>query len=226
MTEPTAETTTLAQAIRRAAIGLGLFAILTAGIIAATQTLTADRIDQNVRAFEARLLYSLVPEASIDNVLVDSAQSTDVAELVATDLLNLDAPGLWYQGQRAGEVVAVILPVTAPDGYTEAIRAIMAVDADGTILGVRVISHRETPGLGDQIELAKSDWILSFDGLSLASTPEEAWRVRSDGGQFDAMTGATITSRTLVRSVHRGLQFFERNRARLLTPHSNSAEAP
>lgn len=224
MTDQNPENINLAQAIRRSAIGLGLFAIFTAGIIAVTQVLTAERIHENERAYEARTLFSLVPEHSIDNALLDSAQPTDQAGLVATDLLNLDRPGLWYRGERDGTVVAVILPLVAPDGYTEAIRAIMAVNAQGEILGVRAVSHRETPGLGDQIELSKSDWITHFDQRSLANTSPEDWQVRKDGGAFDAMTGATITARTLVRSVHNGLQFFERNRSQLLTPKPTDAE--
>ncbi|MCH8530302.1 MAG: electron transport complex subunit RsxG [Saccharospirillum sp.] len=224
MTDENPDNITLAQAIRRSAIGLGLFAIFTAGIIAVTQVLTAERIHQNERAFEARALFSLVPEHSIDNSLLDSGQPTDLAGLVGIDLLNLDRPGLWYQGERSGNVVAVILPLIAPDGYTEAIRAIMAVNAEGEVLGVRVVSHRETPGLGDQIERSKSDWILQFDQRSLTNTPPEEWQVSKDGGTFDAMTGATITARTLVRSVYSGLQFFERNRTLLLTPAPTDAE--
>ena len=224
MTDKPPENLSLAQAIRRSAIGLGLFAIFTAGIIALTQVLTAERILQNERAYEARTLFSLVPEHSIDNALLDSAQPTNLPGLVATDLLHLDRPGLWYQGKRDGQVVAVILPLVAPDGYTEAIRVIMAVNAEGEVLGVRVVSHRETPGLGDQIELAKSDWITTFDQRSLANTAEEAWRVRKDGGVFDAMTGATITARTLIRSVQDGLHFFERNRTLLLTPAAVETE--
>lgn len=216
MTEPT-DTLTLSGAIRRSAIGLGLFAVLTAGLIALTQQLTAERIVANERAFEAQTLLALVPTDQHDNDLLESAYRTDLPALTATDLLRLSEPGLWYQAQQNGEVMAVILPLVAPEGYSEAIRLIMAVDRDGTLLGVRVVQHRETPGLGDQVEATKSAWIHGFDGQSLGQPPLQDWQVKKDGGAFDQLTGATITPRAVVRAVARGLQFFERNRTTLLT---------
>jgi len=215
MTEPT-DTITLGGAIRRGAIGLGLFAVLTAGLIALTQQLTAERIADNKRAFEAQTLLALVPADQHDNELLDTAYPTNLPALTQTELLRLPEPALWYQAQQDGNVVAVILPLVAPEGYTEAIRLIMAVDRDGTLMGVRVVQHRETPGLGDQVEATKSDWIHGFDGQSLGQPPLEDWQVKKDGGAFDQLTGATITPRAVVRAVARGLQFFERNRLALL----------
>ncbi|PTY36306.1 hypothetical protein BGP77_03075 [Saccharospirillum sp. MSK14-1] len=215
MTEPT-ETITLSGAIRRGAIGLGLFAVFTAGLIAVTQQLTADRIADNERAFEAQTLLALVPADQHDNDLLDSAYRTDLPTLTQSELLRLPESALWYQAQQDGEVVAVILPLVAPEGYTEAIRLIMAVARDGTLMGVRVVQHRETPGLGDQVEVTKSDWIHSFDGRSLGQPPLDDWQVKKDGGAFDQLTGATITPRAVVRAVARGLQFFEHNRSVLL----------
>lgn len=225
-------TITLTQAIRRSAIGLGLFAIFTAGIIAVTQTLTKDRIARNEAAFEARTLFELVPEDAHDNVLIETRFSTDLATLSDQNLLRLPQPGDWYQAKREGEVTAVLLPLVAPEGYTESIRLIMAVDPEGELIGVRVIRHKETPGLGDQIEADKTDWIEGFKGQSLEKTPLENWQVRKDGGEFDQLTGATITPRAVVRAVARGLQFFDRNRAVLLsntpasaTPSSDATDA-
>lgn len=209
---------TLGRAIRRSAIGLGMFAVFTAGLIALTQTLTADRIEANERAFEARTLHTLVPTDTHDNDLLNTAYPTDLAALEDSHLLRLPQPGMWYQAMVDGEVSAVILPLVAPEGYTEAIRLMMAVNAQGELLGVRVIRHKETPGLGDQIEAGKSDWIHQFRGESLESVPLEQWQVKKDGGHFDQLTGATITPRTVVRAVARGLQFFEQNKAVLLDP--------
>lgn len=208
---------TLSQAIRRSAIGLGLFAIFTAGIIAVTQTLTKDRIAKNEAEFEARTLFELVPPETHDNDLLDTRFSTALATLAEPDLLRLPQPADWYQAKRNGEVIAVLLPLIAPEGYTEAIRLIMAVDRNGELLGVRVIRHKETPGLGDQIEADKTDWIQGFVGQSLDTTPLENWEVKKDGGDFDQLTGATITPRAVVRAVARGLRFFARNRAVLLS---------
>jgi electron transport complex protein RnfG len=94
------------------------------------------------------------------------------------------------------------------------------VDRQGTLLGVRVISHSETPGLGDKIETAKSDWILGFSGRSLNDPPPEQWEVKKDGGVFDQFTGATITPRSLIRAVKGGLEFFTNYRAVLLDESS------
>lgn len=208
---------TLTQAIRRSAIGLGIFAVFTAGIIAVTQTLTADRIDTNQREFEARSLYDLTPESLRDNDLLETAYPIDLPTLTDTALLRLNRDATWYQARKDGAVTAVILPLVAPEGYTEPIRLIAAIDASGTLLGVRVITHKETPGLGDQIETSKSDWIFSFDGQSFETIEPDQWQVKKDGGAFDQMTGATITPRAIVRALARTLTFFETNRSVLLS---------
>ncbi len=224
---PETDTVTLSQAIRRSAIGLGLFAVFTAGIIAATQTLTAERIKDNQDAYQARTLFELVPEDQHDNELLETTFPTDLSTLTDQQLLRLPQTSQWYQAKQNGEVTAVLLPLVAPEGYTEAIRLIMAVDRDGELLGVRVIQHKETPGLGDQIEATKSDWIHGFVGQSFDRTPLEDWQVKKDGGEFDQLTGATITPRAVVKAVARGLQFFEKNRAVLLSddPVTAASEA-
>lgn len=213
---------TLTQAIRRSAIGLGIFAVFTAGIIAVTQTLTAERIDTNQREFEARSLYDLTPESLRDNDLLETAYPIDLPTLTDTGLLRLNRDATWYQARKDGAVTAVILPLIAPEGYTEPIRLIAAIDASGALLGVRVITHKETPGLGDQIETSKSDWIFSFDGQSFETIEPDQWQVKKDGGAFDQMTGATITPRAIVRAVARTLTFFETNRAVLLSTNPDT----
>ncbi len=108
----------------------------------------------------------------------------------------------------------LILPVTAPDGYSGRIELILGIRRDGTLTGVRATEHQETPGLGDAIEAAKSDWILAFNGRSLTNPPRERWDVGS-GGTFDALSGATITSRAVVSAVRRGLAFAAAHREHL-----------
>ena len=103
-------------------------------------------------------------------------------------------------------------------GYGGDIRLLLGVDADGRLLGVRVLSHAETPGLGDKIETAKSGWALGFDGLSLGNPPVDRWKVKKDGGRFDQFSGATITPRAVVAAVRRGLEFFARQKAVILAP--------
>ncbi|WP_435236676.1 electron transport complex subunit RsxG [Psychromonas sp. PT13] len=116
----------------------------------------------------------------------------------------------FYRARLNGHVSAVIL-FTHTVGYSGDIALLVAIKADGSLGGVRVLSHTETPGLGDKIELAKSDWILSFAHLSLTNPNQTGWAVKKDGGQFDAFTGATITPRAVVKGVHETLQLFKAN---------------
>lgn len=120
-----------------------------------------------------------------------------------------------YRGLKDGRVTALAYPIGAP-GYAGEISLILGVDATGKILGVRVLSHAETPGLGDLIEADKSDWILGFNGLSLKEQPEEQWKVKKDGGLFDSFSGATITPRAVVSAIRTGLNFFRNHRDELL----------
>ena len=105
--------------------------------------------------------------------------------------------------------IAAIVPAVAPDGYSGDIKMIIGINANGSIAGVRVLSHNETPGLGDKVDLKKSDWVLSFNQKSLNNPTTEAWAVKKDGGEFDSFTGATITPRAVVNQVKRALQYFE-----------------
>ena len=116
-----------------------------------------------------------------------------------------------------GEIIAVVIPATAPDGYTDAIDLIVGVNADGSIAGVRALAHKETPGLGDKVDIKKSDWILGFEGRSLDNPDLAGWAVKKDKGVFDQFTGATITPRAVVAATLRTLQYAEANRDRLFT---------
>jgi electron transport complex protein RnfG len=212
-------TVTMAQSIRKASIGLAIFAFFTAGIIAVTQSLTAPAIVVNEKAFEARLLLSLLPEDTKADYILDSAQSFIDAGIDNTLLLNVEPEQAFYQVVNdQNQVESIILPIIAPDGYTEGIRLIVGMTSKGVITGVRVTKHKETPGLGDQIELEKSQWILNFDQSSLMNPMETGWKVKKDGGAFDQMTGATITPRAIVKAVYKALLFFEQHQTLLLTP--------
>ncbi len=123
-----------------------------------------------------------------------------------------------YLARKNGEVTAVAFKLSAAGGYSGPIALVMGIGRDGVILGVRVVAHAETPGLGDKIEKAKSDWILSFAGRSLENTSAERWHVKKDGGDFDQFAGATITPRAVVGGVQAGLGFFRRHRTELVSP--------
>ena len=104
-----------------------------------------------------------------------------------------------------------MLETVAPDGYNGSIRLLVAINLDSTLAGVRVVQHRETPGLGDAIDAQRSDWILGFDGKSLTTPPRKDWKVKRDGGDFDQFTGATITPRAVVKAVKKALLYFQAN---------------
>jgi electron transport complex protein RnfG len=203
---------TVQQSMLRAGIGLGLFAILTAGAIALTQTATEERIATQVKASQLRSLAQIVPTELHDNDLI-----ADSFTLAANPALGLSADAEAFIARKNGAVTALILPIVAPEGYTGPIRLVMGITPEGKIQGVRVIEHKETPGLGDKIEVRKGPWILGFDGKSLQDPDETGWKVKKDGGQFDQMTGATITPRAIVKSIHAALTFFERHREQLLS---------
>ncbi len=202
---------TTGSSIVRNSLILGIFAMFTVGLIAVTQQGTAGRITEEKRRVQMSALTQILPEAQHDNDLLN-----DTFLVSDRELLNLPAAAEAYRGREGGEVVAVILPVVAPDGYNGRIDLLVGIRANGEVAGVRVTSHRETPGLGDKIELAKSNWILAFNGKSLSMPVPENWAVRRDGGAFDQFVGATITPRAVVQAVYRALQYFEEHRPELL----------
>ena len=200
---------TLFSSIRKNAIGLGIFAIFTVGLIAITQYLSATRIQHNRHLYQSRLLFEIFPQANPD--LADERQPVSSENFADAKLLNLKTPLPFFSD---GE--HVILPVTAPNGYTDAIQLLVGINSDGSIAGVRAIAHQETPGLGDQIDTKKSSWILQFDGKSIGAPALEQWKVKKDGGAFDQLTGATITPRAVTAAVKNALLFFRLNRDKLL----------
>lgn len=200
----------LGQSIRRSAIGLGLFAIITGGTIAVTQVMTAERIEQQAARAEARALFEIIPQSAHNNDLL-----SDTVTLPADPRLGSQQPVTGWVARLDGEPVGIILPVTAPDGYSGNIRLLVGIDLEGTVLGVRVTSHRETPGLGDKVELKKSDWVLDFTGRSLTNPEPKRWNVAKNGGVFDQFTGATITPRAVVKAVQHALVYVRQHRSDL-----------
>ncbi|MFO7529776.1 MAG: electron transport complex subunit RsxG [Marinobacter sp.] len=201
----------LAQSIRRSAIGLGLFAIITGGSIAVTQALTEERIQEEAARAEARALFEIIPESQHDNDLLN-----DTVQLPASDRIAIKGQVTVWVARRNGEPTGFIMPAVAPDGYSGDIRLLVGIDLQGTVLGVRVVSHKETPGLGDRIETKKSDWIYSFQGRSLDNPEPRNWNVKKNGGVFDQFTGATITPRAVVKAVQKSLVYFRQNRREIL----------
>lgn len=202
----------LGSSISKNSLLLGLFALVTAAVLASTQLATRDRIAAAEREAAQRALFELVPQARIDNDLLND---TLPAPETMLPTLGLKSPEPIHRARRDGKVIAVIVPAVAPDGYSGAIRLLVGVNRDGSVAGVRALSHKETPGLGDKIDLAKSDWILTFDGRRLGDPTADDWRVKKDGGAFDQFTGATITPRAVVAQVRRVLEEVQAHRAQL-----------
>lgn len=205
-------------AIRRSAFSIGVFAVFTAGLIALTQQTTRDRITANQDAAQARALYEIYPKS------VDPALNTHIIK-VSDPLIHIEHPTAAFQAIVDGKVKGIILPTTAPDGYSGDIRLIVGINADASVAGVRVLEHQETPGLGDQIEPAKSNWLEEFVGQQMNGSDDPTWAVKKDGGRFDQFTGATITPRAVVNAVGRAVQYFKLHRKRLLTPVVEQTEA-
>lgn len=192
----------------RALAVLIVVAALAAALLAGLDTATRDRIADN----EAQRLI-----ASLDTVLpggYDNDPHLDLISVSVPGYLGSAEPLPVFRARRAGEPAGLAITAVAPDGYVDAIRLLIGITADGEISGVRVISHSETPGLGDGIELERSDWIRAFEGRRSDATAS-GWSLRRDGGDFDQLTGATITSRAVLNAVRRALEYYELHRAEL-----------
>ncbi|MGD8926647.1 MAG: electron transport complex subunit RsxG [Thioalkalispiraceae bacterium] len=187
------------------AVFLGLFAIAGTAIVAFTHDHTKHRIVENKRQHKLEKLHELIPPQLLDNDL-----DTDVIK-VNDPLLARDRDVTIYRARKDNKPVAAIIECVAPDGYSGKIQLLVAVNVDGTLAGVRATEHLETPGLGDAIETKKSNWIYGFDGKSLKNPQPENWKVSRDGGKFDQITSATITSRAVVKATRNVLKYFESN---------------
>jgi len=206
------------ESMKQAGKSLGLFAAIATSIVALTFMLTETRIADNERQALLKSLHELIPSNRHDNDL-----NADFILLDEPSLNYRNKPVTAYRARLNEEPVAAIFNVTAPDGYTGAINLLVAINVDNSIAGVRVVGHRETPGLGDAIEIEKSNWITMFDGQSLTKKTENYWRVKKDGGQFDQLTGATITPRAIVKITKKTLQYFQENHDNVF--HETAKEA-
>ncbi len=187
---------------------LWLFAVVGTTLVAVTEHGSREAIVANEREVLLRNLYALLPANEFDNDI-----ATDRIEVAASPLLGTEQASTVYRARRRGEPVAAIFNSIAPDGYSGRIHLLVGIYVDGSIAGVRVIRHAETPGLGDAIEIRKSPWIRGFEGRSLENPVLARWAVRRDGGDFDQLTGATITPRAIVEAVKNTLLYYRRNAA-------------
>ncbi len=198
----------LVKQMARAAALLTLFAVLGGGLVAFSFQATDEQIKKNERMTLLRTLSALIPPERYDNDLF-----SDTREMQHEAFLGTDEPVTIYRARKGGQPVAAVLTSVAPDGYSGRIRLLVGINYEGTLVGVRVLSHQETPGLGDNIEVRRSDWIFGFNGRSLNNPNKTTgWKVKRDGGVFDQFTGATITPRAIVKAVHKTLLFYRQYR--------------
>ncbi|MDH5923345.1 electron transport complex subunit RsxG [Vibrio splendidus] len=203
------------NAIKKNGLVLAIFACASTGLVAVTHYLTKDQIKQQEQAQLLSVLNQVIPHNLHDNELFSACT------LVESEELGTEQAMPAYIATLNGEPSAIAIEAIAPDGYNGAIKVIVGMKIDGTILGTRVLSHRETPGLGDKIDLRVSDWILSFAGKQVTESNLDRWKVRKDGGDFDQFTGATITPRAVVKSVKQAVQYVNQNNQALLAQPLN-----
>ena len=185
---------------------LWVFAVVGTTFVAVTEGTTRTKIADNERRVLLRNLNALLPADQLDNDIV-----SDTTTAQASGLLGTENDTTVYLARLQGRPVAAIFNSIAPNGYSGKIHLLVGVYADGSVAGVRAVKHSETPGLGDAIDTQKSDWVFSFNGLSLANPIPSKWLVKRDGGQFDQFTGATITPRAVVLAVKNTLLYYQQN---------------
>jgi len=195
-----------------------LFAVIGTTLVAYTFEKTREQIAANERATLLRKLHRLIAADQHDNVLLEDTVSVHDEALLGTE-----EPVMVYRARKHGEPVALVIAAIAPDGYSGTIRLLVGINVDGSLSGVRVVAHRETPGLGDAIDETRSDWIHIFDNRSLQSPAVSRWAVRKDGGDFDQLTGATITPRAVVKAVRNALLYYQDHQEALFAPAETAA---
>src|SRR6056297_1340480 len=208
----------------RTLLTLGLIGLLTSALLSGVHLATRDRIASEQQRHALATLNQLVPESAYNNRLIEDSFSAWIA--------GLSAPSTIYRARMDKAPVALLADVTTPDGYSGDIRMLVGLHPDGEVIGVRILEHRETPGLGDQIELERSDWLRQFDGKTLGKPPAQAWAADKRGGAFDTLSSATITSSAVIEAIRNVLAWHSANRDNAFeikaesnsVPNSESAE--
>jgi electron transport complex protein RnfG len=206
------------QAISKNAKILAIFAIVCTAIVGLIHELTKARIAEQAEQQLLNTLHSIIDPNRLNNDLYHDCL------LVTNELLGSTQPQTVYLARQDGKSVAAAITSTAPDGYNGNIYLLIAVNIDGSISGVRTLQHNETPGLGDKIELRKSQWIRSFDGKKVESDNDPLWTVKKNGGMFDQFTGATITPRAVVKAVQKTVLYFQQNKQQLFAQTGSCRE--
>ena len=195
------------NSVLKGGLTLATIGAVCAALVATTYLLTQDRIAANEQAWL---------EKSLEPALAGLFFEGSVSESMRLIRAPHDLPGpddvIIYRLFAAEQPVAALFAVTARDGYAGPIRVLVGIEYDGTVTGIRILEHRETPGLGDRIVSSRSDWVFQFDGRSLGDPSADGWALKRDGGQFDQLTGASVTPRAVISVVKETLIYFDAHR--------------
>ena len=216
MTGGTREISAPGMALRTAAI-LFVFVVLFTGLLSAAYLWTKPAIEASAAEEKMKLVDEVLPRAEYDNALL-----SDTLTLPPTPQLGLDEPSTLYRARKGGKPVALVFEAVAPDGYAGKIRLLIALRADGTVAGVRVTQHKETPGLGDYIEVRKDKnrarpWITQFAGMALAQVADSEWKLKKDGGRIDYYAGATVTPRAVSKAIVKAVKWATAHRDQIFS---------
>ena len=196
--------------VGRTVLVMIIFGVFFASLLEFVHSGTNPIILQSEAEAKERLLLQVISKDLYNNELIDS-----FIEIQPDEKLKNKKPIKGYIAKKNNEVTAVVIETRAPEGYSGEIKILVGIDIKGNILGTRVIKHQETPGLGDYIDIAKSDWIDNFTYSSLENTLQSEWAVTKDQGKFDYMSGATITARAVVSAINEALNFFKENKLKM-----------
>ena len=203
------------KSVGRNGVILGVFALVTTALIGLTFLGTREQIAKQQFELLSRTLNDVMPKTHYVNALIEDCV------WVSNPVLHSDKPQRVYRARAAEQAAGFVVETTAPNGYSGNIHMLVGMLLDGTVTGVRVLDHKETPGLGDKIDLRVSDWVLSFTGQKVSPETTDIWEVKKEGGQFDQFTGATITPRAVVNQIEATVLFATENIETLLNAKSD-----
>lgn len=214
-TQPPKDNSSLRLPMQKNSQILAIFAIICTAIVGLVNELTKDQIKAQEQLQLLNTLHSIIEPSRYNNDI--TLDCVSLSSILLGNSTNDKEVHTAYIARQNNEAIAIAMTSTAPDGYNGNIELIIAINMDESISGVRVLKHQETPGLGDKVELRKSNWIDSFTGKKLLSEKDSRWAVTKDNGMFDQFTGATITPRAVVQAVKKTLLYFKDNKHSLLT---------
>ena len=207
------------RSVVRSGLTLAVIAAVCTALVAFTYQLTDERIAENEKLW---LEQSLQP--ALSGLFFDSGVSESILTIPAPHELPGSDDAIIYRVYSGDTPVAALFVVSARDGYAGAIRMLVGVDINGAVTGVHVLGHRETPGLGDRVETSKSDWAQQFNGRSLGDPIADRWKIKRDGGDFDQLTGASVTPRAITKAIRQTLRYFNENAVAIFAAAADQEE--